>query len=257
MDLGLRGRSVLITGGSRGIGYACAQAFAEEGCSLHLVSRSQSDLDAARERLVASTGAKVEVIAADLTDRARLLDVAKSCAGVDILVNNAGSIPHGSLAQIDDARMRKAWELKLFGFINLTREFYAAMTARRSGVIVNVIGLAGERPQAGYIAGSTANAGLAAFTRALGAEAPDYGVRVFGVHPSGTETDRQVVRWRERAKEKFGDPERWRELTTGFPFGRLASAREVGDVVAFLASPRASYVSGVVLTIDGGLSMRK
>ena len=145
----------------------------------------------------------------------------------------------------------------MFGYINLTREVYRGMCERRRGVIVNVIGGAGERPTAGYIAGSIANSGLMTMSRALGAESPKFGVRVLGLNPSATATDRGVVRWRNQAQKELGDAERWQELTKGFPFGRPASVEEVANVIVFLASGRASYVSGTVVSVDGGAAWRK
>ena len=146
--------------------------------------------------------------------------------------------------------------MKLFGFLNVAREVYGAMCGRKSGAIVNVIGASGDRPRADYISGSMANAALIAMSRALGAEGPDYGVRVVGLNPASTETERQTVRWKERAKQDLGDPERWRELTKGFPFGRLATVDEMASTIVFLASGRASYISGTVITVDGGRSWR-
>lgn len=257
MELNLKGRSALITGGSRGIGYGVAKALAAEGCNLQLASRSAADLDAARARLEKDYGAKVTCHAVDLSNTDKAAALAQACASVDILVNNAGAIPQGTLGTLDDKTLRAAWDLKLFGFISITREIYGAMCARRSGVIVNIIGVAGERPIANYIAGSMANAALMSMTRALGAESPEYGVRVVGINPGGTETDRQVVRWRARAEKELGSADRWRELTTGFPFGRLGTVAEVADMVAFLCSERSAYTTGTVITIDGGASARR
>jgi len=124
------------------------------------------------------------------------------------------------------------------------------------GAIVNVIGASGDRPRADYLSGSMANAALIAMSRALGAEGPDHGVRVVGLSPASTATERQTVRWKERAQKQLGDTERWRELTKGFPFGRLATVDEIASAIVFLASGRASYVSGTVLTVDGGRSSR-
>jgi NAD(P)-dependent dehydrogenase (short-subunit alcohol dehydrogenase family) len=171
---------------------------------------------------------------------------------VDILVNNAGAIPQATLEGMGDAAWREAWELKLFGFINLTRAVYPAMCARRRGVILNVVGIAGERPIPNYVAGSMGNAALMAMTRALGVDALQHNVRVVALNPGSTETDRQIVRWKARAKEKFGDEERWRELTTHFPGGRLAAVDEVAATAVFLCSPRSAYTNATVVTVDGG-----
>src|SRR4051812_12243572 len=131
------------------------------------------------------------------------------------------------------------------------------MCERKAGVIVNIIGLAGERHTAQYIAGTMGNASLMAMSRALGGESVDYGVRVIGINPGAIESDRQVVRLKARAKKELGDENRWRDLTTGFPFGRLGTVAEIADTVAFLCSERAGYTTGTVITIDGGNSVRK
>jgi 3-oxoacyl-[acyl-carrier protein] reductase len=245
MDLGLSGKSVLITGGSKGIGLACARAFAAEGCRIHLAARDRSRLDAARSALAKD----VAVHPVDLRDGAALRALAAACAGVDILVNNAGDIPGGTIESVDEATWRHAWELKMFGYINLTREIFARMKARRSGVIVNVIGMAGEHPSFEYLCGSTANAGLAAFTKGLGKGSREHGVRVLGVHPPATRTDRIVGLMKTAAREKFGDEDRYPELIGTGSFGHLIEPEQVGDTVAFLASPRAGRLSGVVLDL--------
>jgi 3-oxoacyl-[acyl-carrier protein] reductase len=257
MDLGLKGRTALVTGGSRGLGYSTAQLLAAEGCHLHLASRSATDLDKARRKITDAHEVNVTCHAMDLAAGDNIRKLARACADVNILVNNAGAIPQGTVAGLEEKAWREAWDLKVFGFINLTREIYPAMCERRSGVIVNVIGTAGERPTANYIAGSMGNASLIALTRALGADSADYGVRVVGVNPGATETDRQVVRWRARAEKELGNAERWRELTTGFPFGRLATVDEVTNMIVFLCSDLSSYTTGTVITVDGGASWRK
>lgn len=256
MDLKLSGRTALITGGSRGIGYGIAHSLAAEGCHLHLCSRNASDLETARSRIIAAHKVNVTCHALDLAVSENAKQLGQACRDVDILVNNAGAIPQGTLTGLAEKAWRDSWDLKVFGYINLAREIYAAMCERRRGVIVNIIGGAGERPTAGYIAGSMANAGLMAFSRALGAEGPGYGVRVIGLNPSATATDRGVMRWRNQAQKELGDPERWRELTKSFPFGRPATVEEVADVIAFLCSDRASYVSGTVISVDGGAAAR-
>jgi len=257
MDLKLSGRTALITGGSRGIGLGVAQELAAEGCHLHLTARNAADLDAARGKILAAHKVNVTCHALDLGVSENARKLAQACRDVDILVNNAGAIPQGTLTGLDEKTWRASWDLKVFGYINVTRDIYAAMCERKRGVIVNIIGGAGERPTAGYVAGSMANAGLMAFSRALGAESPNHGVRVVGLNPSATATDRGVTRWRNQAQKDLGDAERWRELTKGFPFGRPAEVKEVADVVVFLCSDRASYVSGTIISVDGGAAARK
>lgn len=257
MDLNLKGRTAIVTGGSRGIGLGVAQLLAAEGCNLHLAARSATDLEAARAKIAAVHPVNITCHALDLSTGENVVKLARGAGPVDILVNNAGAIPQGTITALDEPTWRKAWDLKVFGFVNLTREVYGGMCTRRSGVIINVIGTAGERPTAGYIAGSMANSALITMSRALGAESPQHNVRVIGLNPTATATDRGIARWRNEAKEKFGDPERWPEMTKAFPFGRPATVEEVANVVVFLASDRASYVSGTLVTVDGGASWRK
>lgn len=260
MDLGLKGKTALVTGGSRGIGLATALSLAAEGCNLHLAARNAADLEKAKARIRGVADVQVTCHVRDLSKHEECVALAKSCGDVDILINNAGAIPGGSLRNLEDEAWRKGWELKLFGYISLTREVYRRMCERKSGTIVNVIGTAGERPNAGYIAGTTANAGLMAFTRALGAEAPDHGIRVVGVNPGKTATERQINLAKDAAREKLGDENRYPEIQkaadANLPYGRSARSDELGDVIAFLASARASYVNGTIVTVDGGNSLR-
>ena len=245
MDLGLKGKAVLVTGGSKGIGFACAQSFAAEGCRVHIASRSRERLEAAAKSL----GKEAQIHVADLRDGAALRALAAACAHVDILVNNAGDIPGGTIETIDEARWRHAWELKVFGYVNLTRELFTRMKARKSGVIVNVIGMAAEHPSFEYVCGSMANAGLGAFTKAMGKGSSEHGVRVLGVHPPATRTDRIVPLIKAAAKEKLGDESRWQELIGTGSFGQMIEPEQVADTVAFLASPRAGKLSGVMLNL--------
>ena len=252
MDLKLAGKRALITGGSKGIGRATAQVLADEGCDLILVARDQGALDAAAAGIRAQRQVNVRTIAADLSSDAAVRSVAAQAGELDILVNNAGAIPPGDVLSVDDAKWRQAWDLKVFGYISFCRVMYERMKARKTGVIINVIGAAGEKFPTNYIAGAAGNASLMAFTRALGKGAPADGLRVVAINPGPVETDRLVMLRRAEAQQKFGDPDRWRELTSGMPFGRAATPTEIGNAVAFLASPMSGYTTGTVLTIDGG-----
>jgi NAD(P)-dependent dehydrogenase (short-subunit alcohol dehydrogenase family) len=211
---------------------------------------------ASRAAILAECKVNITTHALDLGTSANISELARRCAGVDILVNNAGGIPSGHLLDIDEARWRQSWELKVFGYINLTREIYRRMCEKKRGVIVNVIGVAGERLRQDYIAGGTGNAALMAFTRNLGGESVDHQVRVIGVNPGQIETDRLRVRLEKRAQAELGDKNRWLELVEDPPFGRLARPDEVADTVVYLASARASYISGTILTVDGGRAVR-
>ena len=252
MDLHIAGKHALITGGSKGIGRASAELLAEEGCDITLVARDAATLATAAEAVRARRQVKVRTIAADLSRQDEVVRVAREAGQVDILVNNAGAIPPGTLAAVDNETWRRAWDLKVFGFISLCREIYPQMAARKSGVIVNVIGAAGEAFPTNYIAGAAGNAGLMAFTRALGKGAPTDGVRVVGINPGSTSTDRLTMLLRHRAQEELGDSERWLELCAGMPFGRPGTPEEIANAVAFLASPRSGYTTGTILTINGG-----
>ena len=256
MDLNLTGRSVLITGGSKGIGFGVARWFAQEGCNLHLAARSADDLDAAKTNIEKIAKVDVKTYAMDLSKPESRDKLVAACADVDILINNAGGVPGGSIEDIDDAKWRAAWDLKVFGYINMSRSFFTLMKARKRGVIINIIGAGGERLDSGYIAGATGNAALMAFTRTLGSTSIDEGVRVLGVNPGPVQTERLEFLARKRAADRFGDPERWREFFKSMPMGRAATVDETAASVVFLASDLSAYTSGVIFTIDGGLVSR-
>ena len=260
MDLELRGKNVLVTGASKGIGLACAIGFAKEGANVHLAARNTEAMEAAAEDIRKKYKVKVTVHTVDIGAPGKAAKLGQQCADVDVLVNNAGAIPQGSLTQLTEEKWRKAWDLKVFGFFNLTREIYKRMCERGSGAIVNVIGAAGVNHRANYIAGTTGNASLVAFTRALGGESVDHGVRVVGVNPGRILTERQMDHMYVRAEKELGDRGRWKEILdkvcATLPFKRTGDPSEVSDLVCYLASARASYISGEVFMIDGGASTR-
>ena len=257
MELGLRGKKALVTGASKGIGRACAEILAEEGVDIVLVSRTAADLEAVRAKIAGEHNVAVRYYALDLSDSKNVDRLAAECPDIDILVNNAGAIPGGNIAQIDEARWREAWDLKVFGYINMTRRFYALMAARRQGVIVNILGAAGENPDFDYVAGSSGNASLMAFTRAIGGTAPRDNLRVVGINPGPVMTERLITLMKTRAQGNFGDPEKWTELMKPLAFGRAAKPEEIGYMAAFLASDRSAYTTGTILTIDGGGTSRR
>ncbi len=256
MDLHLRGKTALITGASKGIGLASAECLAEEGVNVILVSRTLADLEGARQKIAARHNVNVQVHAYDLSDSRNIDKLVAEHAGIDILVNNAGAIPAGDLQAITEDRWRAAWDLKVFGYINMCRRFYAEMKSRGRGVIVNVLGVAGEKMDRTYIAGSTGNAALMAFTKALGGSAGDDKLRVVGINPGAIATDRLVTIMKTRAQDRLGDAERWEELMKPLPMGRAGTPEEIGSMVAFLASDKSAYTTGTIITIDGGAANR-
>ena len=249
MDLQLAGKRVLITGGSKGIGQAVAELLATEGCDLRLVARDGAALEDIATALRARFSVQVETMAADLSTDAAVRAVANWAGEIDVLVNNAGAIPPGTLTAVDDEAWRKAWDLKVFGYISLSRAVYPMMAKRKQGVIVNVIGAAGQWLPPGYIAGAAGNAALMALARGSHAD----GIRVVAINPGPVETKRLETMQRANAERELGDAERWREMFKTMPFGRPAKPSEIAAAVAFLASPLSGYTSGTVLTIDGAV----
>src|ERR1700744_1469196 len=160
MDLKLTGCTALVTGSSKGIGLSVAQWFAREGVNVCLVARSGDRLEQEADAIRKTTNLAVRTLAADLSDAAARERVAATFPDVDILVNNAGAIPAGSIEQVDEPTWRTAWDLKVFGYIGLTRIYLKKMKERGRGVIINIIGSGGEKLDFGYIAGAAGNAGL-------------------------------------------------------------------------------------------------
>jgi NAD(P)-dependent dehydrogenase (short-subunit alcohol dehydrogenase family) len=256
MDLQLSGKRALVTGASRGIGAAIVRHLAAEGCALAITARSAEKLDALADEIRAAHGVRVDVIPFDLAVSGNAEVLADRTGPIDILINNAGAIPAGRLHEVDDATWRTVWEVKLFGYINLTRAVYPMMAATGGGVIVNVCGASGERPKSNYICGAVANTALMSFSQALGGDSMNDGIRIVALNPGPVATERLVTLTRASAAEKLGDPERWRELWQPLPEGRAASVSEIANAAIFLASPRSSYTSGTVITVDGGYCNR-
>jgi len=256
MDLKLAGKTALITGASKGIGRASAESLAGEGCDLVLVSRTAADLEVAKAAIARTANVRVDTVAADLSDSKNVDRLAREFPAIDILINNAGAIPGGTLADIGEARWRAAWDLKVFGYVNMCRRYYPLMKERGAGVIINVVGNAAQTHDPEYICGVAGNAALTAFSQSLGSVGPRDGIRVIAVSPGPVSTDRLVNLMRKKAQDRTGDAESWRDLFKPLPFGRASTPEEIGAAVAFLASERSGYTSGAVVVIDAGLSAR-
>jgi NAD(P)-dependent dehydrogenase (short-subunit alcohol dehydrogenase family) len=257
MDLHLAGKRALITGASKGLGFGAAKALALEGCAVHLVSRSASDLEAAAGEIKKVSDVDVSFTALDLTKPANVELLREQLATTDILVNNAGAVPLGSIEDFDDQSWRDGWDLKVFGYINMTRlAFQVWKPLKRPGVIVNVIGHAGENLTSTYLAGTSGCAALMALTRSLGSVSPEHNIRVVGLNPGPVLTERLYNFLRKRAELTLGDAEKWKQLVASMPFGRTGKVEEIANAVAFLASDLSGYTTGTIITIDGGVSSR-
>ena len=257
MEIDLRGKSVLITGASKGIGLVIAEHMAAEGCNLNLAARNEDAMKELAERLSREHGVKVTVHRCDLGQKKQVEALGNACADVDILVNNAGDIPPGTLEQIDGDTWRKAWDVKVYGYVDLTRIIYPHMCARKSGVIINIVGAAARTPNHRYIAGCMANIALNMFTQCLGGESMRHGVRVVAINPGPTVPGRHLPHVMARAKRLLGDENRWPELHAKFPAGRAGKASEIAEAVVYLASDRAAFITGTALDIDGGHSVHR
>ncbi len=257
MDLGLKGRRALITGGSRGLGFASAKSFIAEGADVIIAAQDQVRLAESAAKLSELAGKPVASMAVDFSAPNAAERLADLHGDVDILVNCAGGIPRGDLLTIDEDRWRATWDAKVFTYIKLMQAVYPKMKARGKGVIVNVMGLGGEMPQWTYVIGGAGNAGLMAATQGIGGRSVDDNIRVLGVNPGPIGTDRMLDLQRQRAAREAAagintPPDQNKDL----PFGRPGKPEEVGDVIVFLASDRAGYISGTIVTIDGGMHHR-
>ena len=229
---------------------------AAEGANVVLVSRTAGDLAATKAAIAQQSKVQIDTIAADLSQSGTVERLARDFSMIDILVNNAGAIPGGSLLDVDEQTWRKAWDLKVFGYINMCRTYYVLMKQRGSGVIINVTGNAAQTHDPEYICGVAGNAALTAFSQSLGSVSVRDGIRVISLNPGPVETERLVNLMKKKAKDRTGNADNWRELFKPLPFARACAPNEVGAMIAFLASERCSYNSGSVVTIDAGLSAR-
>jgi NAD(P)-dependent dehydrogenase (short-subunit alcohol dehydrogenase family) len=252
MELGLEGKVVLVTGGSKGIGLACALAFAAEGARIGICSRSRDNIDKASAEIKEAFG-----VVADLVDPVaaeRVIETVEDRLGpIDILVNSAGAAKRTPPDELNPAVWREALDAKFFSYINVIDPVVKRMAKRGSGVIVSIIGVGGKVASSTHLAGGSANAALMLATAGLGATYAGKGVRVVAVSPGLTETDRVAEGLAADARlANTSIDEARRRSVARLPLGRMASPEEIADAVLFLASAKAGYITGVTLSMDGG-----
>ena len=254
MDLGLKDKKVLITGGSKGIGLACAKAFIAEGARVALVSRAQENLDKAKSAL-----AQAYVIAADLTDAraaAAMVEKAESEFGaIDVLVNSAGAAKRTDADDLTPAAWRAGMDAKYFSYINVIDPLIKRMGKRGAGAVINVIGSGGKVASPTHLAGGAANAALLLATAGLAYAYASKGVRVVGVSPGVTKTERVAEGLKAEAKRANVSVEQAeKQMVARLPMGRPAEPEEIADIVVFAASERGRYLNGANISTDGAAS---
>ena len=260
MDLHLRDKHVLITGGSKGIGLACAQVFLEEGAKVTLVSREAANLNAARQKLQATFPAdRIHTVAANLRDAAAALsalDSAETTFGpVDVLVNSAGAAKRTPAPELTPEAFADAMQAKYFTYVHMITPTIQRMAARGAGAVVNVVGNGGKVASPIHLPGGAANAALMLVSAGLAAAYGPQGIRVNAINPGLTLTDRLQEGLAAEARIKGIDTEEaMAQAVAKIPLGRMADPEEIAQAVLFLASSKASYITGICMSMDGALN---
>ena len=254
MDLGLKDKRVLITGGSKGIGLACAKAFIAEGAKVALVSRSKDNLEKAKDNLRTAY-----TIAADLTDAgaaaAMVERVEKEFGPIDVLVNSAGAAKRTDADDLTPAAWRAGMDAKYFSYINVIDPLIKRMSKRGKGAVINIIGSGGKVASPTHLAGGAANAALMLATAGLAFAYASKGVRVVGVSPGVTKTERVAEGLKAEAKRaNVSEEQAYKQMIARLPIGRPAEPEEIADIVMFAASERGRYLTGANISTDGAAS---
>ena len=258
MNLELDGKVVLITGGSKGIGLACARAFGKEGARVVIVSRGAENLGSAKETLAAE-GITVTSMVADLRTSAAAESVVRASeeqvGPIAVLINSAGGAVRVPPGELSSEKWRNAMEAKFFTYMNVMDCVLPRMVARGAGAVVNIIGTGGKVASPIHIPGGAANAALMLASAGLAAAWGHAGIRVNVINPGATLTGRVQMSLAAESRATGSSPEEiLRQNIKRIPLGRYANPEEVADAALYLASARASYVTGASLTMDGGLT---
>ena len=260
MDLHLSDKHILITGGSKGIGLACAQGFLVEGARVTLVSRDANNLNAARQTLQAQFAAdRIHTVSANLRDAGAALaalDSAEAAFGaVDVLVNSAGAAKRTPAPELTPEAFADAMQAKYFTYIHMITPCIQRMGARGQGAVVNVVGNGGKVASPIHLPGGAANAALMLVSAGLAAAYAPQGIRVNAINPGLTLTDRLHEGFAADARLQGLSPDEvMAKSVAKIPLGRMAEPEEIANAVLFLASPKASYITGICMSMDGALN---
>jgi NAD(P)-dependent dehydrogenase (short-subunit alcohol dehydrogenase family) len=258
MDLGLKGKVVLVTGGSKGIGLACARAFLAEGGRVAIVSRSPANLEAAMRVLSAPTSDLIAV-SCDLTARAAAAamaaEVERRLGAVEVLVNSAGAAKRYLPEELNEEAWHAAMEAKFFTYIHAMEAVLPEMAERGRGVVINIIGMGGKVAVPIHLPGGAANSALMLATVGLANVYGPKGVRINAINPGSTMTERvQEALKLESKKRGQSEEEVLAQLQAKVPLKRYAAPEDIANLTLFLASNKASYITGAVVPMDGGLN---
>ncbi|MGI9069580.1 MAG: SDR family oxidoreductase [Pyrinomonadaceae bacterium] len=257
MDFGIRDRVALVAAASKGIGFSAARELAREGARVFLCSRDEKRASQAAQKIHDETGATVAGIGADVTDDQavhRFVSLARERSGrIDILVTNAGGPPASAFAQTDLEMFRKAFELNALSAIRLAKLVLPGMQEQKWGRVINITSVSAKQPIEGLLLSNTIRAGLTGWAKTVATEVAPGGVTVNNVAPGYTLTERQeeLAQARSLAQGKSKE-EIIASWATQGPMRRMGRPEEIAAAVAFLASERASYITGVTLQVDGG-----
>ena len=256
MKLNLERKVVLVTGGSKGIGLACARGFAEEKARVAIASRSQENLDRARQTL-AKEGFEVAALRGDLSNPGDAQSIVSSTerllGPIDVLVNSAGAAKRYQADEYDAEAWHQGMNAKYFTYVHAMDAVRPGMIERRLGAIVNIIGMGGKIAHPVFLSGGAANAALMLVTTGWAHVLGRYGIRVNGINPANTLTERVHAGIRAEAQAQgITEAEALERSQSKIPMGRYARPEEVAAVTLFLASDQASYVTGVIVPMDGG-----